>query len=121
MNCVPAQGQFSVLLLDTSTEHTASIIDALHVSGISATAFQSKQKLLEFAKRQRVNLAVLSLHSSAWWQDELRLFCNSIRHLQKNPEPEILCILNWPPTNAEEEAMNRISGDALRVDVRHDW
>ena len=112
---------YSVAILDALTEHAASFVDALLPAEITVTVFQTKQGFLEFVKEQQVDLGILVLHSKAWWKDELRLFCNSIRYLQENPEPEILCILNWPAKDSEEEAMDRISGDALRTDVRHEW
>lgn len=88
---------------------------------METAAFESMQTVLKFLDTRHVHLAVLVLHSRTWWKDELRLFCNSIRYLQQKPEPEILCILNWSPKNAEEAAMDQLSGDALRADVRHEW
>lgn len=117
----PTAAPYHAVILDASADRAKSLADALHVEGIASTAFQTKQKLFEFVEGRQVNLAVLVLRSKAWWKDELRLFCNSIRYLQEEPEPEILCILNWPPKDLEEESMNRVSGDALRVHVRHEW
>jgi len=111
---------YSVAILDASIEHAASFVDALRAVEISVSVFQTKQGFLEFVKEQEVDLGILVINLKAWWKDELRLFCNSIRYLRENPEPEILCILNWPPKDSEEEAMDRISGDMLRADVRHE-
>jgi hypothetical protein len=109
-----------VIILDSIEEHASLLLDRLRDADIDAWAFQTIQRLVEFMGTQPINLAVLVLHSSAWWKDELRLFCNSIRYRQQRPDPEILCILSWPPKDLEEEAMNRVSGDALRADVRHE-
>jgi len=116
----PTGNHYSVAILDASTEPAASFVDALCAAEISVTVFRTKQDFLEFVREQEVDLGILVLHSKAWWRDELRLFCNSIRYLRENSGPEILCILNWPPKDSEEEAMDRISGDMLRADVRHE-
>jgi DNA-binding response OmpR family regulator len=108
----PAE-EYSVLILDASEEHAASLLDALQDAGIKATAFQAKQKFLEHVARQSINLAILVLHSKSWWKDELRLFCNSIRYLQETPE--LVCVLTWPP----EGPQDRLYGEALGVGVLH--
>lgn len=105
---------FSVLILDALSKHAASFVDALQAKGIAAIAFKSKQEAYEFVARRSVELAIYVLHSKSWWRDELRLFCNSIRHAQENVE--IICILTWQ----EECPLDRLYGDTLNVTVLHE-
>jgi hypothetical protein len=107
--------EYSVLILDASEEHGVSLVNALQEAEIEATAFQAKQKFLEYVARQPANLAILVLHSKSWWKDELRLFCNSIRYLKETPE--LICVLRWPP----EGPLDRLYGEALGVGVLHVW
>lgn len=113
--------RYSIAIVDASLENAAPLVDAFNREQVAIFAFQTKKTLLEFVLKQQVDLGILVLHSKAWWKDELRLFCNSMRYFQENSEPEILCILNWPPESGEEEAMDRVCGYALRADVRHEW
>jgi hypothetical protein len=112
--------RYPIVILDASVTHAASLVEAMHLDEPEAIVFQTKQKLLEFVEKRQVYLGILVLHSKAWWKQELRLFCNAIRHRQENPELKIRCILTWPPKDREEEDMDRISGAALRTDVRHE-
>ena len=107
--------EYSVLILDASVEHAASLVDALQEAGIEATAFQDKHKFLEHVAREPVSLAVLVLHSKSWWKDELRTFCYSVRYLKETPE--VICVLRWPP----EGPLDRLYGEALGVGVLHVW
>jgi PleD family two-component response regulator len=105
--------EYSVLILDASEEHAASLVDALQEAGIEATAFQDKHKFLEHVAREPVSLAVLVLHSKSWWKDELRTFCYSVRYLKETTE--IICVLKWRSKGPQD----RIDGEALGVGVLH--
>lgn len=112
-NQVSLDGNYHIAMLDSSADHAELLLDGVRAVGVSATAFQTKQDLLRFLGRQDVDLAVVVFHSKSWWRDELRLFCNSVRHFQENAE--IICILTWP----EECPLDRLYGDTLNVSVLH--
>jgi hypothetical protein len=100
-------------ILDADPAHADALVDALKEIEIEATAFQAKQKFLEYIARQPINFAILVLHSKSWWKDELRIFCNSVHYLQETPEH--VCFLRWPP----EGPLDRLYGKELGVRVVH--
>jgi hypothetical protein len=105
--------RYGVLIFDPSAEHAGTIMTELQSANVTAIAFQTKQQVFEFVGVRQIDMAVIVIYSKAWWRDELRLFCNSIRYLQKTAE--IICVLNWP----EECSLDRIYGDTLDVTVLH--
>jgi len=105
---------YDVAILDASVEHGASIAEALHAEGISVSAFQTKQDFLRFLEVQKIDLAMIVIHSKSWWRDELRLFCDSIRYRQH--ASNIICVLTWPPACP----LDRLFGDTLGVVVFHE-
>jgi DNA-binding response OmpR family regulator len=103
-----------VLIVDAELTHAATLADALHGVSFHAAICRDYQTAVDVLEKQGADFVLMVPRSSSWWRNDLKSFCDAIRHIE--PRPEIVCVLRWSANGPND----RLFGNELNVVVLHE-
>jgi DNA-binding response OmpR family regulator len=103
-----------ILIVDADTTHAAALADALHGVNLCVSVCRDHRTAVDALGKLGADIVVMVPRSPSWWRNDLKSFCDAIRHIASRPE--IVCVLRWPPNGPND----RLFGDELNVGVLHE-